>query len=265
MPRGVCPCRPVSVATLDACHPCDVMSEIPGVSSTSSPREIGDAVARYLVSRLTGGPWQITAKGLKATQGDQTTEIRMRRLPRPTQTGVGVWFEPMLAIRDRSLRAWRRQHPDLATNQDDRMGEWTFSGLGPKYRDPVVLTTDDPEWVSIASGRSSIDDLVLHLNDWILPIREYLRSPSGLLSLPDPWIDAGWLVQLVEFAVARGEPDVTMPLLARTRWLEHPGFKRGRELALAGKHPVRDWPLGLGYRIAKLGLHYDLGTARSET
>ncbi|RHW24505.1 hypothetical protein D0Z08_24645 [Nocardioides immobilis] len=176
-----------------------------------------------------------------------------------------MWFEPMLAIRDRSLRTWRRQHPDLATIQDDRMCEWTLSELGPTYRNPVVLTTDDPEWVNIASRRSSIDDLASHLNDWILPIREYLRSPSGLLSLPDPWIDTGWLLQLVEFAVARGEPDVTMPLLARTRWLEDPAFKRGREMALAGKDPVRDWPQVLGYRIAKLGLHYDLGIATSET
>jgi len=232
------------------------------VTPLSSPKEIGHSVARYLSDRLPGGPWHVTAAGLRSTRDDQTTEIRLRRL-RPSQTGIGAFFEPSLAVRDRALRTWRLQNRGLASIQDDRLFESAVYAFGSKWQTPVVLTTDDPGGTD-RRGHCSIDDLATHMTDAILPVREYLRSPPGLLSLPDAWLDTGWLLQLVEFAVARGEPDVTMPLLARTRWLENKDFKQGHELALAGKAPVRDAAPLFGYRIAMLGLHYDLGAAASD-
>ena len=237
------------------------MSEIPGVTTTSSPKEIGHAVAHYLSDRLPGGPWQVTAAGLRSTRDDQTTEIRLKRR-RPSQTGIGAFFEPLLAVRDRSLKTWRRQHRDLASTQDDRMFESAAYALGSRWQVPAVVTTGGASWS--LPGRCSIDDLASHLTVTILPVCEYLRSATGLLSLPEPWLHAGWLLQLIEFAIAQGEPEVTMPLLSRTRWLESDDFKRGQERALTGKPPEHEAASMWGYRIAMFGLHYDLGKATSE-
>lgn len=239
-----------------------------GVTPTASPKEIGRAVAHDLCARLPNGPWEVTASGLKAKSGGQVTEIVMRRL-RGSQTGIGVWFEPRLVVRDPTLRTWRRQHPELALNQGDVLFSWNVRGLGTTGT-VVILTTDDPDWQQISARGSTYGELIGDLCETVLPVRDHLRSAPGLLELPSKWLDAPWPMSLMEYAIAQDEPTVCARLLERCVVYRSSGsmrerFEQGQQRFRAGLERDMEAASLLGYQTALLGKHYDFGPSAGDS
>jgi hypothetical protein len=205
------------------------------------PGEVVGVAGAWLAASLAdeGFVWLRSRGTLQRRAGARTEQIHLQS-SKWNRTGELVQFGSIVNVRDRDLRKWRRDHPDLTLNNGD---DWVCGHpfgtiVGSYFQGEVDLSRADERLARLAGFLEKTRRVAL---PWFAGTADPARLGEEVCN---ETLDAH-VVPLVEFAVLRGERAQAARLVQR--WLgiraTHPAhFDAGRALAHRGEKP---WPLSL--------------------